>query len=193
MPAATLDDVRGASRILLYGVTGTGKSTAAQQLGAALSLPVHLVDEEFGWAPADQAGPWVNRPESEQAELAAELALQPEWILDSAYSAMRPAIWPWVDVIIGLDYARLVSLSRLLRRSVHRATTREPMCNGNVETWRQLLSPDSIVVWHFRSFTRKREQMREWERASEGPPILRLTEPREWTELVDQLAASGEE
>ncbi|WP_220456803.1 hypothetical protein [Changpingibacter yushuensis] len=48
MPVGTLDDVVSASRILVYGVTGSGKSTAALSLGEILELPVHLVDEEFG-------------------------------------------------------------------------------------------------------------------------------------------------
>ena len=48
VPVGTLDDVVSASRILVYGVTGSGKSTAALSLGEILELPVHLVDEEFG-------------------------------------------------------------------------------------------------------------------------------------------------
>ena len=47
----------------MHGVTGSGKSTAAVALGRALVLPVHLVDEEFGWLPG-----WVQRPAEEQRE-----------------------------------------------------------------------------------------------------------------------------
>ena len=46
MPVAPLSDVEHARRVLLYGVTGSGKSTAAARLDAALGLPVHLVDDE---------------------------------------------------------------------------------------------------------------------------------------------------
>lgn len=51
MPPATVDDVQRAKRVLVYGVTGSGKSTAAVVIGARLGLPVHLADDEFGWLP----------------------------------------------------------------------------------------------------------------------------------------------
>lgn len=66
MPVASLSDVERAQRVLLYGVTGSGKSTAAARLGAALGLPVHFVDDEVGWLPG-----WVERPQDEQRALRA--------------------------------------------------------------------------------------------------------------------------
>ncbi|USQ81734.1 hypothetical protein [Ornithinimicrobium faecis] len=57
---------------------------------------------------------------------------------------------------------RRFSLQRLVRRTVSRAVTRQEMCNGNTETWRQMLSRDSIIVWHFRSWRRKQERIHQW-------------------------------
>ena len=45
-------------RVLVYGVTGSGKSTAAVSIGARTGLPVTLVDELTwlpGWVPVDTA------------------------------------------------------------------------------------------------------------------------------------------
>ena len=53
------------------------------------------------------------------------------------------------------------------------------MTNGNTETFREMVSRDSIIRWHFRSFTRKRARMRAWAADPEGPPILLLRHPRE--------------
>lgn len=39
MPSASFDDVSGARRILSYGVTGAGKSTAAVRAAAGNPLP----------------------------------------------------------------------------------------------------------------------------------------------------------
>ena len=70
MPTATIDDVRRARRILLHGVAGSGKSTAALALGARLGLPAHLSDDEFGWLPG-----WVQRSADEMRALAGAVAL----------------------------------------------------------------------------------------------------------------------
>lgn len=48
MAVGTFDDVRRAQRILIHGVSGSGKSTAAIILGRVLRIPVTLVDEEIG-------------------------------------------------------------------------------------------------------------------------------------------------
>ncbi|MCI0152542.1 adenylate kinase [Dermacoccus nishinomiyaensis] len=182
MPVASLSDVERAQRVLLYGVTGSGKSTAAARLGAALGLPVHLVDDEVGWLPG-----WVERPQDEQRALAHQMASAEGWVVDSAYGAWRDVMLERAQVVIALDYSRALTLSRLVRRCVHRLTTRTPVCNGNTESVRQLFSRNSIVRWHFSSFARKRERMRRWEAAPEGVPVLRLTHPRGFDRLVQSL------
>ncbi|MCY4725464.1 hypothetical protein NYO98_04165 [Nocardioides sp. STR2] len=51
--------------------------------------------------------------------------------------------------------------------------------NGNVETWRAMASRDSIIVWHFRSFARKRSRMRAWAASPGGPQVLLFRRPRD--------------
>jgi hypothetical protein len=46
-----------------------------------------------------------------------------------------------------------------------------------------MLSRDSILVWHFRSFARKRDRMRAWVADPAAPEVIRLTSPvatRRW-------------
>lgn len=81
----------------------------------------------------------------------------------------------------------MISLGRLLRRTVIRVVDRQPICNGNVETPRQAFSRDSIIVWHFRSFARKRATMRAWAARAEGPPVLLVRRPRDFDQLVSAL------
>lgn len=182
MSLATVDDLRRARRILVHGVTGSGKSTAALALGQGLGLPVHLADEEFGWLPN-----WAPRPTEEMRRLAKAAAVEPEWVFDTAYTAFRDLVEPRADIIVGLDYPRWLSLARLVRRAIHRAVTRQEICNGNVETWRQLFSRDSIILWHFKSFRRKREAMHLWATRPDGAPILLLRHPRELEQVLRQL------
>jgi adenylate kinase family enzyme len=178
----TVEDLRGAARVLLYGVTGSGKSTAAALVGEALGLPVHLVDEEIGWLPG-----WVERPLEEQRALAGGLVAQEEWVLDSAYGKWSDLVLPRVQVVVALDYPRWLSLARLVRRTAVRFVRRTEVCNGNRESLRAILARDSIIVWHFRSFARKRSRLRAWEGQPDGIPVIRLAHPRELDRLLAAL------
>lgn len=186
MPAATVDHVRRADRILVYGVTGSGKSTAAGLLGERLGLPVHLADEEIGWLPG-----WVQRDEAEQRRIAARVVAGERWVLDTAYGTFRDVVLPRTQVVVALDYPRWLSLARLARRTLSRWATRTPVCNGNVESLSQILSRDSILLWHFRSYPRKTRTIRTWESAPDGIPVLRLRHPRELDHLLASLGSTS--
>lgn len=144
-------------RILVYGVTGSGKTTLARDIGRATGLPWHSVDDEIGWLPG-----WTERDPDDQHRLARQICVGQEWVLDTAYSAWFEEPLARVELIVALDYPRWFSLQRLLRRTVHRAVTRQELCNGNTESWRQVLSRDSIIVWHVRSWARKRARIQQW-------------------------------
>jgi len=159
-------------RILVYGVTGSGKSTAAQRIAARTGLPPTLADE-LTWAPG-----WVSVAEDEQRRRIAEVVAQDRWVLDTAYGAWLDVVLPRVDLVVGLDYPRWFSLQRVFRRSVIRAIDKKPICNGNTESFRAMLGRNSIIGWHFRSFSRKRGRMRTWAAAAEGPAVLLFTADR---------------
>lgn len=159
--------------MLVYGVTGAGKSTCAQRLGERTGLPVVLGDE-LTWLPG-----WVAVPEEEQRRIFTEVAAGEEWVLDTAYGLWLDVVLPRVDLVVGLDYPRWFSLQRLLRRTLLRIVDRRPICNGNTESLRGLVSRDSILVWHFRSFPRKRARMRAWAASADGPEVLLFRRPRE--------------
>lgn len=182
MPTASHADVARAQRILIYGVTGSGKSTAAERLGSKLGLPVHLVDDEIGWLPG-----WINRPVDEQIEIATRLVAADRWILDSAYSTWRDVVMERAQVMVGLDYPRWLSLAWLIRRTLRRVIDQQEVCNGNREDWTAVFGADSIIAWHFHSFANKRERIRRWEQAPTGLPVLRLTHPRQLAELLRSL------
>ncbi len=172
-----------ASRILIYGVTGSGKTTLARRLAEVTGLPCHGVDD-LTWEPG-----WVVKPDAEQRQLIADLCAGDAWIIDSAYGIWLDIPLSRVDLIIALDYPRWTSFMRLTGRCIRNLRTRTPICNGNYETWRNLVSPNSILVWHFRSFRRKRERMREWERR--GMPVKRFLRPSEAEAWLASLAGSA--
>ena len=68
-----------------------------------------------------------------------------------------------------------------------RSVTRVRICNGNVESFRQVFSADSIIRWHFTSFANKRARIRAWAAESPGPEIVRLTSPRQTRRWLETL------
>jgi adenylate kinase family enzyme len=168
-------------RVLVYGVTGSGKSTAAVALGQRTGLPVTLVDE-LTWLPG-----WVPVETPVQREVIGEIVAGERWVLDTAYGAQLDLVLPRTELVVGLDYPRWLSLARLVRRTVSRVITKEPTCNGNVETWRKVFARDSIIVWHFQSFARKRARMRAWAAYPDGPEVLLFRRPRDLEEWLATL------
>jgi adenylate kinase family enzyme len=168
--------------VLVYGVTGSGKSTAAEAIAARTGLPFTSADE-LAWEPG-----WVPVAEDEQRQRFAAIVAQDRWVLDTAYTIWLDLVLPRVDLVVGLDYPRWFSLQRLIRRSVMRAVDKRPICNGNTESFRALFGKDSIVRWHFRTFQTKRERLRAWAAADVGSPsVLLFSRPKDLRAWIDTL------
>lgn len=174
-------------RLLLYGVTGSGKSTAAARVAQVTGLP-HTSVDDLTWLPG-----WVAVEPEEQRRIFTEICAEEQWVLDSAYGTWRDVVLDRVDLVVALDYPRWRSLSRLLRRTLRRAATRETVCGGNTESWRQMVSRDSILVWHVRSFAPKRDRMRAWAAGEQGPPVLLVRSPRELDAWIAALPSALEQ
>jgi adenylate kinase family enzyme len=166
---------RRAQRVLFHGVTGSGKSSAARAYAKVAGLPEYSADDDLGWLPG-----WQGRPLEDQRRIAAGIAAEDRWVLDSAYSSWRTTILGRADLIVALDYPRWLSLGRLIRRTIRRCLRKQLVCNGNTETVRRVLSRDSIILWHFRSFRRKREALAGFRTDPGMPIVLSFRRPRDF-------------
>jgi adenylate kinase family enzyme len=172
-------------RILVYGVTGSGKTTLAARLGERLGLPYHSMDDLM-WEPG-----WVPVADEVQRDKAREVCAGDAWVIDAAYQIWADIVLDRVDLIVGLDLPRGVSFGRLLRRSVSRMVTRTPICNGNRESFRlTFLDRKSFLYFHTRSWKRKRDRMRLWATHPDFPETVLLRSPAEverWFRTLPRL------
>lgn len=170
-------------RILIYGVTGSGKSTLAVRLSKLTGIPYYSVDDR-AWEPG-----WVEVPAERQREIFAAICREPSWILDTAYAKWVDIPLASADLIVALDYPRWLSLWRLSKRTFLRLLDQRPICNGNRESFKTLFSKDSIILWHFASFSSKRNRIDEWCH-SEGLPIIWRSRSTRQTEALIQKLSS---
>jgi adenylate kinase family enzyme len=171
-------------RILVYGVTGSGKTSLAERIAASTSIPWRSVDD-LTWKPD-----WVPVPDDDQRRRIEAICAGERWVLDTAYGMWLDVPLARAELIVALDYPRWRSLARLIRRSIARAIDGHPICNGNRESFRHMFSRDSIILWHFRSFSRKRSRIRTWEADPPVAQVVRLTSPRQ---AENWLASQGTE
>ena len=156
-------------RILVVGVTGAGKSTLAQAVSERLDVPYHEMDALYftgpGWAVNDKLAETVSR-----------VMAEPRWIIDSIGSPdVRDLLWEQADTVLWLDYAKRVVMPRVLRRSLRRTVTREPLFGGNRETWAGWLSKEHPVWWAWSQHAGRR---REIERRTGDPRFAPLSTVR---------------
>ena len=90
------------SRVLFYGVTGSGKSSAARAYAARTGLPEFSADDDIGWLPG-----WRQPSTAKQRELAARIVGQDQWVLDSAYGVWRDLVVPRAELIVGSGLSAL--------------------------------------------------------------------------------------
>ncbi len=152
-------------------MTGSGKTTLARRLGELTGIPWHEADQ-LTWEPG-----WVQVSDEEQRSRIQAICDQDAWILDTAYGKWIDVPLARAELIVALDYPRWVSLGWLIKRTLARAIDREPVCNGNQESWKLMFSRDSILLWHFKSFRRKRARIRNWQNGAVGADVMRLTSP----------------
>lgn len=171
-----------ARRVLVYGVTGSGKTTVARQLSRITGLPWYSVDDLM-WQPG-----WVQLPRQEQIRRMSAICAGDRWILDAAYGAWESVVLQRAELVVALDLPRWLSMWQLLRRTLRRLVSREEICNGNRESLRLQLGRDSLLLWHMRSFRVKRRRIEAMIADPDGPEVIRLRRRREVNAWLASLA-----
>ena len=137
-------------RVVVWGVTGSGKTGFARSLGEALGLGVVEMDA------IRHARGWDSTPWDEFRERLTQTldGYGEGWVCDGSYSRISDVYLSRADTLIWLHVPWRVSFWRLLRRTVRRSWTKEPLYDGSParESWRQVfLSGNSILWWSIKS------------------------------------------
>ncbi len=140
-------------RIAVVGTTGSGKTTLAKQIAQSLAIP-HIELDALHWEPN-----WTEVPNEIFRERVRQAIAPNSWVTDGNYSVVRDLLWPRANTIVWLDYSFPVTFSQLLWRTIRRAITQEPICNGNRESFRlSFFSKDSILLWLLRTYGKNRKK-----------------------------------
>ena len=173
-------------RVVVLGTSGSGKSTFARTLATATGAR-HVELDALHWNPrwvASERGVFFERLEAATAT--------GDWVADGNYAFAREHLWSRATHLVWLDYPRWRVMFRVTWRSIRRALTREPICNGNRESlWLSFCTRDSVILWAWQSY---RQRKLELSAAFADPPyphlaMKRCGTPAEAEVLLRELVA----
>ena len=176
-------------RVTVSGTSGSGKTTFAGALAKALGAR-HIDLDAINWQPN-----WtdLNRGDPEEfRRRVAAVAAEDAWVSCGNYSTVRPIILARATHAIWLDYPKWVVMTRVFRRSFHRAWTGQELWpgTGNIETFRRWLDKEHPIRWAWDTYDGRRKRID----AEMVDPALahlqkfRLRHPREAAPLIARLA-----
>ncbi len=181
----------GCKRIVIVGRTGSGKTTLARELAAALGVP-HVELDSLFFGPDFSTVPLPVLRERTSAAIAGDV-----WVTDGNKSAVRDLVWPRADTLIWLDYPLIVSLWRLGRRALWRSSDIQKRAaekpGKKTGLVKQYLLAAKGVLTALRSHMNQR---REFPRMFAMPEnqhlaVVRLRSPQETRRWLARVTATG--
>jgi adenylate kinase family enzyme len=116
------------NKIVIVGVSASGKSTFARKLGNKLGLPVVFVDAIM-WRPG-----WNYIGDAATVSKLNEESLKPEWIIEGYIEKdARAFVFDRAETIIYLDYSPLTSSLRYIQRWLKHRKNSRPELEGSPE------------------------------------------------------------
>ncbi|MBW8813510.1 MAG: hypothetical protein JF588_08805 [Caulobacterales bacterium] len=176
-------------RVSVTGTSGSGKTTFARTLAAAVGgahIDLDAINWQAGWYDLNR-----NEPEEFRRRVAAAVAAE-RWAACGNYSRVRDLIQARATHIVWLDYPKWIVMARVFRRSFARAWSGEELWpgTGNTETFARWLDAEHPIRWAWDTYALRREK----NAAEFADPALahvqkiRLTHPREAGPLIRRLA-----
>jgi adenylate kinase family enzyme len=146
-------------RVVVFGTTGSGKSTVAMRLAEQTGLRVIELDALF-WGRDWQPAPVELFRHRVEREVGSTTPDEGGWIVVGNYGQVRDIVWQPADTLIWLDLPLPLVMWRLLGRTIRRIATQEELWGtGNRESLRNaFFSRDSILLWALKTHRRNRKK-----------------------------------
>src|SRR5689334_16232544 len=112
MHSVKSNPLTSAERILILGVSSSGKTTLARKLSSRLGLPHYELDTLF-WSASG-----TNLSLTGFRARVAELCAEPRWIIEGHDAKVGDLTWPHAEAIVWLDPGFATVVARALRRSL---------------------------------------------------------------------------
>ncbi|MBU6321428.1 MAG: topology modulation protein [Patescibacteria group bacterium] len=122
-------------RIVVVGVSASGKSTFARKLAERTNLPLIHMDAIW-WKPG-----WVEVSEEEATRQLEALTQRDEWVIEGYIpDEARPFVFERAESIVYLDYPRMMGAFRYIRRWWKHRKNPRPELKGSPEkfSWKFL-------------------------------------------------------
>jgi adenylate kinase family enzyme len=135
---------RDLRRVVVLGVTGSGKTTAGERIARTIGAK-HIELDALYWGPDWTAA----EPDAFRERVREAIAGHERWVTDGGYATMVMDItWARADALVWLDFPLWLTMWRLLRRTTGRIVRRDELWAGNRESIRsQFFSKDSLFNW----------------------------------------------
>ena len=117
------------SKIMIFGIPGSGKSTFANQLGGITHLPVIHLDKYF------YVGNWIERDYEEFLKIQKQFVQRKEWIIDGNATRSLEMRYSKADLVLYFKMNRLLCLYRIFYRLLfkdHRISDRAEGCTEQI-------------------------------------------------------------
>ena len=142
-------------RIAVVGTSGCGKTFVAKRLAEVLGL-TYISNDAIYWGPD-----WTEAPLAQRLAEYDRATQVGAWSFDGnldGLSEKGTLVAQRADTLVWLDLPRHQIFTQVLRRTIRRVWTQEPLWHNNRESWRMsFFSRDSILLWSMQTYTQRRK------------------------------------